>query len=420
MIVRMLLRVLALAAKFGLTVMIARKLGFAAVADYGLAVAASVIASKVFGLGFSSELNRRLSGVHPSGAIRTARTLRWVYGALYLLVVAAVCVALCTDGWTDVVASSKPALFLITMVAIGEHYALESNSYVFSLHHARAGSFMLFVRTGGWAIIAIGGLATGYIVDMRLVFALWIAANVLVIVWAWRVIDETGCHRRDDIACTAGASARHGWADGIQFYVAGVMLSCLQYAERFIAAPYLTHDELGRYVFAWSVANAVQTVAYASVVVTAGPRLAKTIVVVPERFRAVLRGSLTTLLALALIMAGAILVAHEPVFRLAHEETGSVATLFILLVSFVLRSLGDLMWAAAIALKAGRHVAVGMAVLVAVSLPVARWLIPGNGQTGVALAHLFASLFIVTWLAWIVRRGLRDAALNTRIEERPC
>jgi O-antigen/teichoic acid export membrane protein len=407
MILRLLLRVLSLAAKFGLTIVIARKLGFSAVADYGLAVAASVIASKLFGLGFSSEVNRRLSGEQPVAAIHTARSLRYVYGALYVTVLACAWIA-SREGWLAFAHTSSLVVMVeILLVAIAEHYALEASSYVFSLHHAKAGSFMLFIRTGVWAVVAIVGLFAGVIANMHAIFALWIGANLVVIVWAWMIIGADWRSRDDRVARTAeGAGAREVWAGGILFYVAGVMLAALQYVERFIASPYLSHEDLGRYVFSWSVANAVQTVAFASIVVTAGPRFAKIAAVAPQYLHTALRHSSRSLLVLTVLIAGCIALAHGPVFRLAHENAGTdgVVTLFILLISFVLRSVADLLWTAAIAQRAARAVVPGMLLAAAVCVPAAFWIIPGHGQTGVALAHLLTSAFIVVWLARVVGR----------------
>ncbi|WP_431290672.1 hypothetical protein [Burkholderia cepacia] len=93
MLTRLLLRFSALGLKFALAIVVARTLGFDAIAAYGLAVAASVIASKVLGLGFSPELNRRLSETNPMPAIAHARRLCVVYGALYVLLAAALAVA---------------------------------------------------------------------------------------------------------------------------------------------------------------------------------------------------------------------------------------------------------------------------------------------------------------------------------------
>jgi O-antigen/teichoic acid export membrane protein len=424
MLLRLLLRVVSLGAKFALTVVIARALGFAAVADYGLAVAASVIASKVLGLGFSAELNRRLAGPQPAAAIGDARALRRVYGVAYLLLAAAGFAAW-RCGWLNALPISAPAVLgEVVLVALAEHYALETNSYVFSLHKTRAASLMLFVRTGAWAALAIGGLCSGAIGDLQAVLWLWIGANSAVIVWAWRVIDavarvqqgavSAGGDAMANAAANTTAAARRArmrgvFAAGAAFYAATILLSGLQYLERFIAAPYLSSDALGRYVFTWACANAVQTIAYASLVVTAGPRLAKAAVNAPAQFNAMLNGALKSSAALTLGMSLVMLASSVPLFRLAHQpiDAQGVAVLSILLVSFVLRSLADLLWVAAIALLQGKRVALGMAVLGVVDGVATWWLVAHGGTPGVALAHLCSSVLVAGWLAWVVRGRAR-------------
>lgn len=408
MLMRLALRASSLAAKFALTIVITRMLGFSGLADYGLAVALSVVASKLFGLGFSSELNRRLASAAPYASIRDARTLSLIYGGFYLVVCAAGMVAW-REGWLVLLGASAVATFFAMIaVAIAEHCAFEANSYVFSLHRPNAGSLMLFARTGLWPVLAIAGLLLGLINNVGMVLLLWIVADVAVIVWAWRLIAaEQSRHVPQQMRSPAErGTIWRMWKDGGAFYLAAALLSCMQYAERFIAAPFLTHDELGRYVFAWSVANAVQTLSFAMFAVTAGPALARAVSAEPQQFgplkqRAIKR-ALCGATALSLIVMGA----HGAIFRLAHEvaDAATLATLGILLASFVLRSIGDLLWSATIALKAGRAVVAGMVLLTAIGMPIAWFLIPRLGLVGAALAHVFASAAITAWLGWVASR----------------
>ncbi|QYD71460.1 oligosaccharide flippase family protein [Paraburkholderia edwinii] len=400
--VRLFLRVVSLGAKFLLTVVIARTLGFAAVADYGLAVAASVVASKVLGLGFSAELNRRLSAAEPGAAIHSARRLRGVYCIAYLAI-AALGYAVWQSVRVDVERIGAPGVLIAVMlVAFAEHYALEANSYLFSLHRTQAASVMLFARTGGWAVLAVAGLLAGVIDDIQPVLWLWIGANACVIVGAWVVIESMA--REATPANRGDAGMRGVFASGAAFYVATILLSATQYAERFIATPYLSADTLGRYVFTWSIANAVQTITYAALIVTAGPRLAKTAAVAPQQFRAVLSRALVRTTLLALIISFGIAALCNVLFGLAHQPTDRLGleTLLILLASFVLRSVTDLLWAASIALRQGMAVAFGTAVLLMLSSLSTWWLAVHLSMPGLALAHLGTSVFVAGWLGWVV------------------
>ncbi|MCA8022946.1 polysaccharide biosynthesis protein [Burkholderia metallica] len=416
------LRVGSLAMKFALTIVVARTLGFDAVAAYGFAVAASVVASKVLGLGFSTELNRRLSGDAPADAIRTAARLFVLYGFVY----AALCAPLAVPGWAagmlHVATLPNLPLALVALIACAEHAALEVNTYLFSLHRARAASWLLFVRTGAWAGVAIAALAVGAIGSIDALFALWLAADVAVVAAGWLVIMRVA-RALPAPRTPAGAPASHGlsgvWLDGLPFFVALLLMSVLQYLERFAAAGVLPAAELGRYVFVWSIANAIQTVAAATVVAVATPRLVRARDAAPGAFRRELVRSIGASFALTAAAAVAIAALHGPLFRLAHEpaDTLQTAGLAILLMSFVLRALADVLWAAAVALRAGRRVAVAMAGLTLACLPVSIGFVRGLGALGAACAHLAASVAIAAALIWIVAPGLaRTAGAETEAE----
>jgi O-antigen/teichoic acid export membrane protein len=405
MLMRLALRAGSLAAKLALTVVITRTLGFSSLADYGLAVALSVVASKLFGLGFSAELNRRLAATSPSASIRDARSLSLVYVGFYLAVCAAAVVAWREGGLALLGASSTVTLFAMIVVAIAEHHAFEVNSYVFSLHRANAGTWMLFARTGLWPMLAIAGLLMGVIHGVGTVLLIWVAANIAVIVWAWRLIaKERQRHASNEVDERSERGTLWGmWKEGCAFYLAAAVLSCMQYAERFIAAPFLTHNELGRYVFAWSVANAVQTLSFATFAVTSGPALARAVSLEPTRFVALKRRAIARTLCATALLSLVVMSAQSAIFGFAHEKSDA-ATLGILLTSFVMRAIGDILWGAAVALRAGRALASGMVFFAAIGVPLAWFLIPRFGVTGAALAHLFASAAITVWLVWVTWR----------------
>ncbi|MBN3787656.1 polysaccharide biosynthesis protein [Burkholderia sp. Ac-20353] len=413
MLARLILRFAALGLKFALAIVVARTLGFDAVGAYGLAVAASVIASKALGLGFSPELNRRLSEADPLPALRDARVLGAVYGVSYLLLAAMLAAVTLTGATVDAfdTSSLSPRLIAcVLFVALSEHAAFEANSWMFSLHRPRAGSLLLFVRTGAWAGVACAGLLAGVLHSIEAVFALWFATNAFVVAAAWhrvRVLTRNARRVRSHESAPNLRGLLAVWRHGLPFYVAGVILATLQYAERFIAGGHLSADALGRYVFAWSIANAVQTVAFATVVVTAGPRFVRTLADARGAFPRQLMRAAAASTAVTTLAAAAILVVHRDVFRLAHEPAGAsdVALLAVLLVSFVLRSVADVLWAAAIALRAGVAVLLSMATLALLYVPVAWRLIADAGATGAALAHLAASVGIVAGLMLIVMRG---------------
>ncbi|OED13096.1 polysaccharide biosynthesis protein [Burkholderia sp. A2] len=418
MFIRLALRFTALGLKFGLTIVIARTLGFDAVAVYGLAVAASVVASKLLGLGFSTELNRRLSMSDPLPAIGEARRLGAAFAGLYLLICTSLAIASLTGFPAAAFGLSTRVLWCVLLVALSEHAAFETNAWMFSLHRPRAGSLLLFVRTGAWAGIACAGLLAGAVRSIEAVFALWFACNACVVAVSWHrigVLAHRARHVVRTVRMPAWRDTIEGWLRGLPFYAAGALLSFMQYAERFIASAHVDAGALGRYVFAWSVANAVQTVAFATVVVTAAPGFVRVLAGDPAEFRRRLRRAVAASASLAALLSIAILVAHDDMFRLANERAGAqeVALLAVLLASFVLRAAADVLWAAAIALQAGAVVTLSMAGVALFCVPAAWYLIAGFGTTGAALAHLTTSIAIIAALVPIVLRGEHIHAAGT-------
>ncbi|WDD90446.1 hypothetical protein Bsp3421_000288 (plasmid) [Burkholderia sp. FERM BP-3421] len=408
MLMRIALRIAALGAKFALTIVIARVLGFAAVADYGIAIAVSVITSKVLGLGFSAELNRRLALPAPRQAIRDARSVGFVYALAYLLLGAGALLLMHTNLLSAAHGPRAAIGLTIVAVAIAEHYAFECNTYVFSLHRARTASLMLFARTGAWPALAIAGLASGAIVRLDTVLWLWVAVNVTVIGWAWRVLATSAadaCSAATRVDSAAGTLAL--WRDGLSFYVGAALLAGLQYAERLIASRLVDADALGRYVFAWSIANAIQTIAFAAIVSTAGPALTRAAATEPHAFAPTLRRALLASLGATLLLSAAILAVREPLFRMAREPLDAAGTLLlaILLLSFVLRGAIDLLWAAAIALRAGRAFALATALFTAGSLPVIGYAIRAHGVLGAACGHLLVSVLLAAGFGGLLVRA---------------
>ncbi|MCA8066512.1 polysaccharide biosynthesis protein [Burkholderia sp. AU38729] len=417
MLTRLLLRGLALALKFALAIIVARTLGFDAVAAYGLAVAATVIASKLLGLGFSPELNRRLSEADPSPAFGAMHTLCLAYGGLYLLLIATLAIAT-SNGDAGLLARfglSTRLAWCVLLVALSEHAAFEANGWLFSLHRPRAGSLLLFVRTGAWAGLACAGLLVGALHSIEAVLALWFAANTCVVALScWRIRAVARHAHGSPQAARASAARERGvlsvWWHGLPFYVAGIVLASLQYAERFIGGGQLGADALGRYVFAWSIANAIQALAFSTVVVTAGPRFVRVLADAPHTFSRLAVRATVASVAVTSIAAAAVLVLHRDLLALAHEPaaTGEFALFATLLASFVLRGAADVLWTAAIALRTGCAVMVSMIALALSYLPLAWGLIVHAGAMGAAIAHLAASAGIVVTLALIVARTGRS------------
>lgn len=411
MLTRLGLRALSLAAKFALTLLIAQRLGYAAVAQYGIAVAAAVIGTKVLGLGFSAECHRRLAS-EKGTAIADAIRLVPVHVVSYI-VLAVVAVLLWQAGQGEVAGIPAASLALaIGAVVIAEHQAFEVNSYLFALHRTHAASWLLFMRTGLWAVLAVVGLVGGWVASMLAVLWLWIGSDLLVIACGWYLVrcsDREGreVHAHRLRSKSAGRLAGL-WQAGAGFYVAAILLAGTQYTERLLGAGLLDAHALGHYVFLWAIANAVQTLVNAAVVTTAGPALARTVHDSPCLVAAVLKRQLLIALGLALAMAAGLWWGLDAVIALTggHGDATDRTVFAILLASFVVRAVVDVEWVAAIALALRGATLQGMALVALAGAPLAWVLIRIGGMTGAALAHAALSLATASWLGLVLRQRI--------------
>ena len=183
MIFRLLLRGGALGAKFLLVLAITHYLGYEALGFYGVVVAASLIASKFYSVGFSSEINRLISVGGSSRRVVDKVLLLYLAVGLALSVLTVVIYSLFQS-----VEATAALIACVTLVLLTEHLSFEINSFVFSAQKATAGALLFFIKTGLWALLAVGGMALGWVSAIASVLWLWVIANVLVIVAGYLIV----------------------------------------------------------------------------------------------------------------------------------------------------------------------------------------------------------------------------------------
>jgi hypothetical protein len=266
MIFRLLLRGGALGAKFLLVLAITHYLGYEALGFYGVVVAASLIASKFYSVGFSSEINRLISVGGTSRRVVDKVLLLYLAVGLVLSVVTVLVYSL-----FQAVEATTALILCVTLVLLTEHLSFEINSFVFSAQKATAGALLFFVKTGLWAVLAVGGMMLGWVSGIASVLWLWVAANVIVIVAGYLIVVSVHKGRATGTLATATV-----WKAGLPFYLGTGLIALSQYAERFLIIDLEPYASLGKYVYAWSAANTLQALSYAVVAVVgnSGPRQA--------------------------------------------------------------------------------------------------------------------------------------------------
>jgi O-antigen/teichoic acid export membrane protein len=385
MIFRLLLRGGALGAKFLLVLAITHYLGYDALGFYGVVVAASLIASKFYSVGFSSEINRLIS---------VGLSSRWVVNKVLLLYLAvgmllSVATVAVYAQFQDVQASTA-LIVCVTLVLLTEHLSFELNSFVFSAQKATWGALLFFIKTGLWALLAVGGLMLGRVSDIASVLWLWVAANGVVMVAGYLIV--AGLHKAR-VKGTLGAASV--WKAGLPFYLGTGLIALSQYAERFLIIDLEPYASLGKYVYAWSAANTLQALSYAVVAVVGIPVLSKRFQRDQQAFTVrelfvnqwVMR-SLMVSAAVALLIGLFFNVALDYVATTVPRPDNGI--LAVLIFSFALRAVGDIVWGGLIASKNSRASLASAAICLLVSLPVSYLLIKHHSIYGAAWGNVFA------------------------------
>lgn len=276
MIFRLSLRAIGLVSKFVLTLAITHYLGYSELGIYGVVIAASLIASKFFSVGFSSEINRLISV--------QASTKKLINRILCVYFIAGISISAIT---TLIYISLQEGSFSASLIAcamlvlLTEHISFEVNSFIYSAHRANLGASLFFIKTGLWAILSTFGLYTKIIENLEPILWLWIISNAIVIIIGY--FSLVTAHSNSEEPQTINTISV--WQAGIPFYFGSILLATSQYIERFIILSFETYERLGTYIYAWSVANTIQTVSYAVIAVIALPRIAKNITIQPCRYR---------------------------------------------------------------------------------------------------------------------------------------
>jgi len=385
MIFRLLLRGGALGAKFLLVLAITHYLGYDALGFYGVVVAASLIASKFYSVGFSSEINRLISvGGSSRPVIDKVLLLYFAVGLVASVIMVTIYAQL------QQVEVSAALIVCVTLLLLTEHLSFELNSFVFSAQKANWGAILFFIKTGLWALLAVAGMMLGWVASIASVLWLWVISNVLVMIAGYLIVVRQHAGRATGTLTTGTV-----WKAGLPFYLGAGLIALSQYAERFLIVDLEPYASLGKYVYAWSAANTLQALSYAVVAVVGIPVLAKRYQ--QHQQSPTLRELfVNTWVKRSLLVSAAVAVMIWVFFNVVLDYVAASVPrpdnglLAVLIVSFALRAVGDVVWGGLIASKNSRVSLASAAVCLLVSLPVSYLLIKHHSIYGAAWGNVFS------------------------------
>lgn len=398
MIFRLLLRGGALGAKFLLVLAITHYLGYEALGFYGVVVAASLIASKFYSVGFSSEINRLISVGGSSKRIVDRVLLLYLAVGLLLSVLTVLIYSLFQQ-----VEATVALIACVTLVLLTEHLSFEINSFVFSAQKATPGALLFFIKSGLWALLAVGGMMLGWVPGIASVLWLWVIANVSVIVVGYLIVVNVHRGREEGELATSTV-----WKAGLPFYLGTGLVALSQCVERFLIVDLEPYASLGKYVYAWSAANTLQALSYAVVAVVGIPVLAKRFQGDQQAFTVrhlfINKWVMRSLLVSASVAAGIYLffniVLDYVATSVPRPDNG---VLGVLIFSFALRAIGDIVWGGLIASKNSRVSLASAAICLLVSVPVSYVLIKHYSIYGAAWGSVFGITVQLAVIALLTR-----------------
>jgi O-antigen/teichoic acid export membrane protein len=262
-------------------------------------------------------------------------------------------------------------------------------------------------------VLAVGGMMLDWVSGIASVLWLWVAANVLVIVAGYLIV--VNVHRGRVAGTLATATV---WKAGLPFYLGTGLIALSQYAERFLIIDLEPYASLGKYVYAWSAANTLQALSYAVVAVVGIPVLAKRFQADQQAFT-VKQLFVNKWVMRSLVVSAAVAVAIYVFFNVVLDYVATSvprpdnAILGVLIFSFALRAIGDIVWGGLIASKNSRVSLASAAICLLISVPVSYLLIKHYSIYGAAWGNVFAIIVQLGVIAVLTRvTGAKKAAVS--------
>jgi O-antigen/teichoic acid export membrane protein len=385
------LRAGATAAKFALTLYMARFLGLADLGLYGLLVGAATAVPAIFGFGLNDWVTRNLVGLPLSEALARLGTRLSFTVALH--------VVLQPVAWTIDAALGAPVptdlALPIGLILLLEHLSADVNGPLMARHRALLATVLFFVRNGAWpfVVIILGLLDPA-------------ARTLSVVLWGW-VAGLTGMwimlavyllpNERWRMMTPRLAWFRAAIGSSWPFYLSELGVVGNLYLDRFLISLFLGLEATGIYTFFWSLANVVHTLSVNGVMQPHIPKLVEAAARGGEAFRATKRNLQIETLIWATGLAGALSVALPLMLPLLGrpELQHNLGVFAIIAVATLMRMAADSLNFVLFALHRDRSIAAISLCGVALSALANSTLIPLLGLKGAACAYLMTGTFLL-------------------------
>jgi O-antigen/teichoic acid export membrane protein len=326
------LRSMTIAAKFALTLFMARYLGLAELGIYGIITSASAVAPVLLGFGVANNLAREAAR---RGA--AAVTLPLLQYFLFLVPAYIALLGVSVLIWPQ----HTSWLCLFALLLFLDHLQTEMFSLMTVAGAAYGANIAYFIRFAGWSLLYIPlALLHPALRNLTVVLVFWLvgcaAACVVSIFftlrWRW------GAALRALPGSKIHLPHKHG---SMALYVGDLANVCFVYLDRYIVGLFLSPTILGVYVLYWSITNALNNVITISIVQIQQGALVKVAQNSSVPFNAALRNVCLKSSAMALALGAMATVLMYVVVPFLGRELAEayLPLMFILTVALVLRTL---------------------------------------------------------------------------------
>lgn len=325
------LRGMTMAARFLLTMYIAKYMGFEALGEYGLIAGAVAIIPTAISFGL---INRMVRSAVTASVEETTHALVqcWFFlGLLYLVLGSIACGVAVEQDYLLLVGE-------IFALALTEHLAGDCFQVLVTIERPVYANTLMFVRSG---LSTFAFMVTGtFFSSLNTIPALigtFAFANLISVVfffiataeWPWgQALSSIGIHQ-----------LRRGIRNSLVLYSIDVLSVAGQYMDRFLVSLYLGLELTGVYVLFWSVGNALCNLTSTGVILLRRPAIIRAQKERPDLVIPLLRGLIISTFWSSLVLS--MFTAVVLYVLLPHlgkpSAVSNISVLWLILTGFVIR-----------------------------------------------------------------------------------
>ena len=261
-IYNLLFRVLTIAAKFVLSILIVKRLSVADYGTFGIFQTTVTLAIYVLGFDFYTYNTRQILKANEKSVTDCLMNQLVFHGIVYLIVLPLLFFVF-FFGVIDL-----EYLFLFYLILICEHLSQEAYRFLIALKKSVAASFILFVRSGLWIfILALFWSSFLDQANLGLVLMFWFIGALTSILVGAKYLPKIQSFKIDF------NWVRKGLIVSSPFFIATVLYKIMEFSGRYFLDFWFSKEIVGVFTFYSSIANTIFVFVQAMVLVVMSPYL---------------------------------------------------------------------------------------------------------------------------------------------------